>query len=268
MNRNERKNRELIGDTSSRTVSWLCAAAMAADPVLVGGALLVAMTVILTIAPLWHVPPGTLLLSALVIVICSQLARPAYWKKLRALRQDSTPRLPDPLEFRDPSVCALVQRIERARQARLNTAQHSPYGAHHALCASDAAIGELERRAIVVAARAEFVSGFLAEASDATVGADGEAARLRSAEEGAPCFEAEAAYDRAAAWSLDRAQAIRRLEGRRAALMGTLEHLAAILDAIPAKATDVELRRLEEGDRLIDTDTTQAEAELFQLDRA
>ncbi len=268
MNGNERKNRELIGDTSSRTVSWVRAAGMAADPVLLGGALLVAMTLILTVAPLWHVPASTLLLAASLIVACSQLARPAYWKKLRAIREDSTPRLPDALEFRDPSVCALVQRIDRARQARLRAAERSPYGDHHALSGAEAAIGDLERRAIVLAARAEFVSGFLAEAADATACPESDAARLRCAQQGAPCEEAGIAYDRAARWSLERAEAVHRLEARRAALMGGLEHLAAILDAVPAKATDVELRRLEDGDRLIGCGTTEAETELAQLDGA
>jgi hypothetical protein len=172
--------------------------------------------------------------------------------------------LPDPLELRDPSVGALVQRIQRARQARLAVAERSPYGEHHALAGTDAAISELERRAIVAAARAEFVSSFLAETSDSSP--DSEAARLRSAQQGAPGVDAEIAYDRAASWSTDHADAIRRLEARRAALLGSLEHLAAIVEALPAKATDVELRRLGEGDRLIDTETTQVEAELSQLD--
>ncbi len=266
MNRNERKNRELIGDTSTRAVSWTRAAGMAVDPVLFGGALLVAMTLILTVAPLSHVPAAVLLLAASVVVLCSQAARPAYWKKLRAIREDSTPRLPDPLEFRDPSVCALVQRLDRARQARQRAAEHSPYGAHHALSGSGAAVGELERRAIVVAARAELVSGFLAEAADAPACPESDAARLRSAQQAAPCAQAGTAYERAASWSIERADAIHRLEARRATLIGTLEHLAAILDAIPAKATDLELRRLEEGDQLLGVDVTQAETELSQLD--
>jgi hypothetical protein len=266
MGRNERKRRELIGDTSSSQISWLRAAGMATDTVVLGAALLLTLAVMLSVATVWHLSAGMLLLSPLLIVLCSQLSRPAFWKRIREIHADRTPPLPDPLQFRDPMVGALVQRLARARQARSRAREQSPYGAHHALLGSAGAIGELERRAVVIAARAEFVSGFLAEASDGGIPAESEVARLRSSEQSARCVEASAAYGRAASWSVDRAESIRRLEARRATLVGTLEHLAAVLEALPAKVTDLELRRIEEGDHLIGVDTTESEMELMRLD--
>jgi len=237
MGRNERKRRELIGDASCLQVSWLRAAGMAADTIGVGAALLVALVVVLSVAAVWRVSDSVLLLSTVFIVLCSQLARPGYWKKLRQIHADRTPVLPDAVELRDPTVGALVQRLGRARQVRQRATAHSPYGRHHALSGSQAAIGELERRAVVIAARAELVSGFVAEASDS-------------------CLSAESA------------EALARLQDRRAALIETLEHLTGVLETVPPKAMDVELRRLEEGDQLIGADTTEAEQALSHLDQA
>lgn len=237
MGRNERKRRELIGDASCLQVSWLRAAGMATDTMVLGGALLVALVVILSVATVWHVSEGMLLLSTSAIVVLSQLARPAYWRRVRDIHADRTPVLPDPLEVRDPMVGALVQRLGRARQIRQRTTAQSPYGAHHALSASAVDISELERRAVVIAARAELVSSFVAEASDS-------------------CLSTESG------------EAIARLEERRAALVETLEHLTGVLEAIPAKAMDVELRRLDEGDQLIGADTAESELALSHLDQA
>lgn len=237
MGRNERKRRELIGDASCLRVSWLRAAGMATDTIVLGGALLVALVVILSVATVWHISEGMLLLSTFAIVVLSQLSRPAYWKKLREIHADRTPVLPDPLQLRDPTVGALVQRLGRARQVRERATAQSPYGRHHALSGSEVAVGELERRAVVIAARAELVSGFVAEASDS-------------------CLSNESG------------EALTRLQDRRAALIESLEHLTGVLEAIPAKAMDVELRRLDEGDQLIGADTTEAELALSHLDQA
>ena len=236
MGRNERKRRELIGDASCLQVSWLRAAGMATDTIVLGGALLVALVVILSVATVWHVSEGMLLLSTSAIVVFSQLARPAYWKRVREIHAERTPVLPDALEVRDPMVGALVQRLGRARQIRQRATAQSPYGAHHALSASAGDISELERRAVVIAARAELVSSFVAEASDS-------------------CLSTESG------------EAIARLEERRAALVETLEHLTGVLEAIPAKAMDVELRRLDEGDQLIGADSAEAELALSHLDQ-
>jgi hypothetical protein len=196
----------------------------------------VALVTILSVATFWRVSEGMLLAATSVIVICSQVARPGYWKRLREIHADRTPALPDPLEVRDPMVAALVQRVGRARQVRERAVGHSPYGAHHALAGSEADVRELERRAIVIAARAELVSGFVAEASDS-------------------CLSAESS------------EALTRLQDRRASLIETLEHLTGVLEAIPAKAMDVELRRLDEGDQLIGADTAEAELALAHLDQ-
>lgn len=266
MRPNERRNRELMGDTSSRALSWTHAAAAATNKPALGATMLVVLTAVIFIAGVWQVPAALLLVPALLAIVIPQLSSPGFWKRLRANRTDTAPTLPDPLEFRDPMVGALVQRVGRAREVRARVTARSPYGPHHGLAGSQNAVAEIERRAIVVAARAEHVSVFLSELSEASISADSDVIRMRSAEQAAGSDEASTAYRRAAAWSLDRRETVRRLEVRRAELIGSLEHLAALLETLPAKVTDLELRRIDEGDRLIGADISDAETALAELD--
>lgn len=264
--RRKDKDRELMGDTSCRDVSWAQAAGLAMNRAAFGVMLMVAITAALFLAGTCKVPAPLLLLGAVLLAACTQALTPGFWRRLRAIRADPAPVLPEADEFHDPNVAEIARRLRRARQARARAIGGSPYGRRRALDTCHAAVAELERRAIVAAARADFVRNFLGEASDGAESPDSEIARLRSAERSAACAEATTAYQQAETWSVNRRDAVRRLEARSASLMGTLEHLTAILEALPAKLTNVELLEIEEGDRLVGTDVTAAEKELAELE--
>jgi hypothetical protein len=266
MRRKQAKDRELLGDTSSRDVSLGRAVRMATNKLALSVTFLLAFTVAVFVAGVWQIATPLLLASALGAAVLVQIVNPGFWRRLRELRVDPAPVLPDPDEAHDPSVAGLVQRLRRARHTRARAASRSPYGVRHALARSQAAVSELERRAIVLIARAEYVSTFLAELSDAGAPLESEIVRLRSAEQGAPCVEASAAYRQASRWSIHRRDAVRRLEAKRATLVGALEHVVTMLETMPAKVTDLEMRRMDDCDQLLGLDVVEAEQRLAQLD--
>jgi len=201
-----------------------------------GVMLMVAVTSALVLGGMWNRPTALLLLAALVAGVCVQLASPRFWARLRAIRASPAPVLPEALEFRDPSVAELVGRLRRARQARQRAIARSPYQRGQELGACHWPVAELERHAIVVAARAEYVRIALDELPGGGWSAYGEGR-----------------------------EAVRQLEERSAALMAALEHLTAVLEGLPAKLANAELLRIAEGDRLLGADPAEAEKELAQL---
>jgi hypothetical protein len=201
-----------------------------------GVMLLGATAVAMFVAGIWLLPGLLMLLTAPLAAMSIQLVNPRFWGKLRAIRADPSPVLPETLEFQDPTVVEVVGRLRRARLARDRAVARSPHGRRQALGPCRSSVADLERRAIVTAARAEYVRTFLKEQSEAGASLDG-----------------------------DGREALRRVEARGAALVATLEHLAAILEAVPAKLTDIDLMRIEEDDRLIGTDTADAEKDVAQL---
>jgi len=235
--RRKHKDRELLGDTSGRDLSWSQAVGMALNRPGLGVMLMVAVTAALVLAGMWNLPTALLLVAALVAAVGLQLASPGFWARLRAIRASPAPVLPETLEFRDQSVAELIGRLRRARQARERAIARSPYPRGRGLGACHWSVAALERQAIVAAARADYVRIALEELPEGGWSAHGEGR-----------------------------EAVRRLEARGAALMATLEHLAAVLEGLPARLANLELLRIEEGDRLLGSDPAEAERELAQLD--
>ncbi len=269
---NGTEHSELLGDTSKRNPSWMTSFVMAASKlglfvtVMLGFALVVAVTCLVSHPSASALAMLALVGAALGVAVSVQAASPGFRTRRCAIRRQAAPVLPNPMEFRDASVVGLLNRLGRARQARSRTAARSPYGRFHALSHGQSALAALERRAIVVAARAEYVSLFLADLSEPASRLDSEVARLRSAEVEAPSPEAGGAYGQAATWVTERRDVVRRLESRRTTLLATLEHLVAVLESMPAKLADLDLRRIEESDRVLGADADQAETELAQID--
>lgn len=272
MHSNRTGLKELLGDTPiqgpSRTKAFVSAAGKSGLAVMLvlGTALVVAFTSALFAGDAASLSTVVVVAAGLLVAVSLQIASPGFRHRWRSILANGAPVLPNPFDFRDPHLLGLVQRLDRARRARSAAASASPYGPCHALSRSQVAIAAVEQRAVVVAARAEFVSTSLAELSDCRVQADGDIVRLESAEQQALCPESSAAYHGAAVWAAERRASVRHLESRRAALVATLEHLVAILESMPAKATDLELRRIEESDRVLNETTVDAEDELAQLD--
>jgi hypothetical protein len=233
----KQRERELMGDTSCRDISWSQAVGMAMNRPGLGVMLMIAVTAALVLAGMWNLSTALLLVAALLVAIGLQFLSPRFWRRLRAIRANPAPVLPEALEFRDPGVVELIARLRRARHARDRAIAQSPHERWQVLGPCHASLAELERQAIVVAARAEYARTSLDELPEGGWSSHGEGR-----------------------------EAVRRLEASAAALMARLEHLAVVLEAVPAKLANVELLRLEESDRLIGSDTTEAEKELAQLD--
>ncbi len=231
------KARELVGDTSYRDVSWSQAIGMALNRPALGMMLMVAVTAAFVLAGMWRVPTPLSLLAALLAVSGLQLVSPQFWRRLRNIRADPAPVLPEALEFRDPAVAELVGRLRRARQARERALARGPHDGRRGLGACHWSVAELERHAIVAAARAEYVRTSIDELPEGGWSSHGEGR-----------------------------EAVRRLEQRGAELMTRLEHLTVVLETLPAKLVNVELLRIEEGDRMLGAGTAEAEQELTQLD--
>jgi hypothetical protein len=113
--------------------------------------------------------------------------------------------------------------------------------------ASVSGASDLERNAVVLIARLEYVSRFLSTVSLSSLG--NELDRLRSHERNALKAGARTAYQRAATRCATHIGALRTLEAERERLVGSLEHLVGTLEATPAELMRVELLRLEARDR-------------------
>lgn len=242
--RRTRRNRELMGDGSCRDMSPARALASATNWFVVGVILSVGVAAMLFATGLaWAWAP---------------------WFVLGAIVASMFTAVANPLEFRDPVVSGMVIRLTRARQARAKAIADSPFGRHHALATSQHAVADVERRALVAIARAEYARSFLADSPEG-VSSDGDVSRLRGAEQSAPCAGAVQAYRQAARWSAERRAAVRRIEARSAVLIARLEHLLAILESLPTKLVEAELLRIEDADRIIGADIAAAEDELAGL---
>jgi len=156
--------RDLIGDTSkhdSGTSLWLASAARAAmrSPfgVLCGGLLVVVAVATWTATPLWALPVLFAVLFGAKLL--DGRARQTALRRARLLPM----RLPEPTDFSDDAVRVVIQRLVCARQIIVKVLSTGPRGPGFDLASVVADVPRLERDAVVLAQRAEYVARFLAD---------------------------------------------------------------------------------------------------------
>jgi hypothetical protein len=159
-----RFERDLIGDTSKHdrgTSLWLASAASGAACsrfALVCGALAVVLAVATgTGAILWAIP--ALLIVLFGVKLLDGRARQAAMRRARALPI----RLPEPTEFSDDAVKNVILRLTYARQVIGHVLDTGPHGPGFDLTSAVAPVCQLERDAVVLSQRAEYVARFLAD---------------------------------------------------------------------------------------------------------
>lgn len=172
----------------------------------------------------------------------------------RAANRDPSQRpiqLPDPLEFSDASVQVALRRLTNTRQRVATTMREGPRGPEFDLSVVERLTPAIENRIVVLAARAEYLASFLAEASLVELHAGLEEARSHERQADDP--EAKALYRRLIGQYESHDETIHRLETEKQRFLATIDCLLATLEALPAKMTHVQSLRLAYGDEATDS---------------
>jgi len=271
MSSKRRFRQDLIGDTSPREAGGARAVlVVAGKAAAVSRVNLAVAAVAAGCAALWHMPGAMWAVPAsLLAMLATKLCKAETWAAARRRRQGQPLALPDPATLCDATAQAMARRLRHARESLARAIDQAPSEHAHAAgggAATDAGgalsgARELERNGIVLIARLEYVSRFLATVSLSGLG--NELDRLRSNERNAIKPEARAAYQRAATRCAAHIGALRSLEAERERLVGDLEYLVGTLEAAPGELTRVELLRLYARDRGL-TDAVNDAARLFE----
>jgi hypothetical protein len=151
-------------------------------------------------------------------------------------------QLPSPEWFADLPVQALVRRLEAARTTLERVARESPRGPAFDVSRVREGAAEIERRVIVLAARAEYVGSFLSATSVAEIKAALERARARA--RSAPGEELAGMYGRLVETYERRLRSVSALEAEKEKLLATGEQLVGTLEGFPADLTRLQCLRL------------------------
>jgi hypothetical protein len=259
--------KQLVGDTTpgesrARALATVAAHGTVSSRIsltLVGLTLVVAF-LWQSAAVLWGIP------AALLLLFFTKLASRDTWAAARRRRYGGPLELPDPATLSDVTAQSMVRRLRQAREnlvramdeAPAGEAPREPYASPELL--SLAGARQIERNAVVLIARLEYVSRYLSTVSLTRLDADHE--RLRVNERRAARPDARAVYERAASRCAAHIQSVRALEGERDRLAAMLEVLLGTLEAAPSELTRVELLRIDARNRGV-LDPIEDAAHLF-----
>jgi len=169
--------------------------------------------------------------------------------------------LPDPEWFSDSAVEGLVRRLTAARTRLERAIRESPDGPAFDVTPVRQGAAEIERRVIVLAARAEYVASFLSSTSIAEVNGGLERARARApaaAGEGGSDGDGRAQmYAGLIATYEGHLRSVRTLEAEKERLLTAGEQLVGTLEGFPADLTRLQCLRLS----AVDEDGTKSAIE-------
>jgi hypothetical protein len=261
----EGADKEVVGDLSRWEPSFWSAVASAVNKTGAAVALGAAALLFLIVAMIWHSPAGFFFFPVAVAGIgLAHAGRPAFWARLKAARATGMLELPDPRVLSDDAAQRALRRLHEARAKRLRAQTRSPFGRAHALSHSDAALRELDRRALILIARVEHIGRLLSDAEGERP--DTRIERLRAARGAAWTSQTEQTYERAASVATAHREMIQRLEGRRRHGLAELEHVLGVIEALPAKLTEVDLARVDACDEAIEETLVDATTFLTEID--
>ncbi|HEY7374827.1 MAG TPA: hypothetical protein VIF57_21865 [Polyangia bacterium] len=242
--------RDLVGDTSVHESGTLRIVGSSLQVALVSGftwaaGLVAALSMTCWGVGAWVILP-VLVFATFVIALLVNGARVAIERE----RCGEPIALPDPEWFSDSAVENLARRLTGAR-ARLERAmRESPRGPAFDVTPVRQGAAEIERRVIVLAARAEYVASFLSSTSVAEVNAALERARARaraSAGDGDGDGRAQM-YAGLIATYEGHLRSLRTLEAEKEKLLAAGEQLVGTLEGFPADLTRLQCLRLEAVD--------------------
>ena len=241
-----RLRRDLVGDTSARELRGVRIIVVAAKKAALSklGWAAVALAIVLVLS--WGMA-GLLLIPAAFATsfVVALMAAAAAISGRHQWRQRPI-ELPDPLLFSDIAVQSIVRRLHAAR-ARIASAVHEgPRGLQFDLAAVQRSTPAIERRIIVLAARAEYLGCFLATVSVPEITAALNEATTHAAKVVNP--QSALAHRRVVEGNEDHLKTVRQLETEKEQLLATMEYLLGTLEALPAKLTRVQALRLAYSD--------------------
>jgi hypothetical protein len=123
----------------------------------VGGGLLLVFGALAMPAVLWAIP------VLVAIVLATKLLDGRAWRSALRRGRVMRKRLPEPAQFADDRVRAVVSRLGEVRQAIGQVLDAGPQGTGFDLASSVGHVPQLESDVIVLAHRAEYVAAFLTE---------------------------------------------------------------------------------------------------------
>ncbi|HLK91758.1 MAG TPA: hypothetical protein VKZ18_17840 [Polyangia bacterium] len=270
MRRNGWLERDLIGDTSAHECAsrlWLATAFKAAvrdrrvaalSVLLVAGGLAAGSSAWLVAIPLAYA-------ARFLLGLLRGRAHLEAVLAARTLPID----LPSALSFSDDGAKRLIERLERARWATANAAGAGPACNAFALTGLLEEVPGLERAAVVLAARVEYLGRFL-DSTTLTV-LRNEVVRLEQEREKESDEAARAGLQRLITRCQEQVETLQALTARKATALRTADEILRTLEQIPARIVSLQLARFDSCDvRLADADAhTQAVVEGFAaLERA
>ena len=232
--------KDLVGDTSAHDAGTLTTIGRAAKAALLSRASLVATAIALVLALSW----GLAAFLAVPAVFMVGLAGRLLSLRTRATRrrQEKPISLPDPLIFCDAAAQTAVRRTVQARENLERALADSPRGEAFELASVVKGASQLERRVLVLAARAEYLGSFLSSVSAPEL--RNELERVRGRERGALAADARQTYSRVVRRTEGHIQALAALEAEKDRVAAKLDYVVGTLEALPAKVTRVQFLRL------------------------
>jgi len=251
--------KDLVGDTSAHEAGALTAIGRAAKAALLSRASLVATAIALVLALSW----GLAAFLAVPAVFMVGLAGRLLALRSRAMRgrPERPISLPDPLMFCDAAAQTAVRRMTQARENLERAIVDSPRGDAFELASVVKGASQLERRVLVLAARAEYLGSFLASVSAAEL--RNELERVRARERGALAADARQTYARVVRRTEGHIQALAALEAEKDRLAAKLDYMVGTLEALPAKVTRVQFLRLGYVDGDLSPEAMEDAARVF-----
>lgn len=251
--------RDLVGDTSAHEAGPVTAIVRAAKAALLSRASLVATAIALVLALSWGLAAFLTVPAVFLVGLAGRLL--ALRTRARRGRSERPISLPDPLIFSDASAQTAVRRMAQARENLERAIADSPRGDAFELPSVMKGAAQLERRVLVLAARAEYLGGFLAGVSAPELRSELE--RVRGRERSALAADARQTYSRVVRRTESHIQALVALEAEKERLAAKLDYMVGTLEALPAKITRVQFLRLGYADAEVTREAVDDAARLF-----
>ena len=251
--------KDLVGDTSAHEAGALTAIGRAAKAALLSRASLVATAIALVLALSWGLAAFLAVPAVFMVGLAGRLL--ALRSRARRGRPERPISLPDPLMFCDAAAQTAVRRMTQARENLERAIVDSPRGDAFELASVVKGASQLERRVLVLAARAEYLGSFLASVSAAEL--RNELERVRARERGALAADARQTYARVVRRTEGHIQALAALEAEKDRLAAKLDYMVGTLEALPAKVTRVQFLRLGYVDGDLSPEAMEDAARVF-----
>ena len=251
--------KDLVGDTSAHEAGTLTAIGRAAKAALLSRASLVATAIALVLALSWGLAAFLAVPAVFMVGLAGRLL--SLRTRARRGRQERPITLPDPLIFCDAAAQTAVRRMVQARENLERALAESPRGEAFELTGVVKGASQLERRVLVLAARAEYLGSFLASVSAPEL--RNELERVRGRERGALAPDARQTYARVVRRTEGHIQALAALEAEKDRVAAKLDYMVGTLEALPAKVTRVQFLRLGYVDGDLSAEAVEDAARVF-----